>query len=303
MVRGSRVNGFKGVADIGANPAGVIGSAIIGLENAGGANGRPVGGSNRALRGQEAGLHGRAACYAPGMQRYAVITGKLPREIVLLKGLPCVWSKCTFCDYIADNTADADWIERVADEELAKVTGRFGRLEVINSGSIQELTDPVRRQIRDLLGRLGIGDFICESYWAYRKQWDATRAFFGVPTRIKLGVETFDAGIRNGVLNKAMVFDGPEDVARLTDTICLLVGVRGQTRDMVRRDIDILLTHFTYGCVNLFSANSRSSALMDDELKAWFAEEYAELEQHPHIEVLWENTAFGVGELPILNGG
>ena len=154
------------------------------------------------------------------MQRYSVITKKLPREIVLLKGLPCIWSKCTFCDYIDDNTTDEAAIERVAESELAKVTGRFGRLEVINSGSIQELTPAVRERIRDLIERLSIKDFICESYWAYRKRWDETRAFFGPGTRIKLGVETFDDHVRNVVLNKAMPFESPEEVARLTDTIC-----------------------------------------------------------------------------------
>lgn len=70
------------------------------------------------------------------MNRYARITRKFPREIALLRGLPCVWSRCTFCDYIEDNTTDTDEIDRVADEELAKVTGELRRLEVINSGSI-----------------------------------------------------------------------------------------------------------------------------------------------------------------------
>lgn len=233
------------------------------------------------------------------MNRYAVITKKLPREIVLLKGLPCVWSKCTFCDYINDNTTDEAWIQRVADAELAKVTGRFGRLEVINSGSIQELTAPVLAQIRELLGRLNISEFICESYWSYRDDWESTRAFFRVPTRIKLGVETFDDHVRNVVLRKAMKFSGPEEVARLTDTICLLVGVRGQTRDMVRRDIDVLLRHFRYGCVNLFTPNSRSTGLLDADLTAWFREEFAHLDEHPTVEVLWQNTDFGVGDLPL----
>lgn len=233
------------------------------------------------------------------MQRYSVITGKLPREIVLLKGLPCVWSKCTFCDYIDDNTTDAAWIQRVADEELAKVTGGWGRLEVINSGSIQELTPPVQEQIRALLQRLNIGEFICESYWSYRADWPRTRAFFGVPTRIKLGVETFDDHVRNVVLRKAMKFESPQQVAALTDTICLLVGVRGQTRAMVRRDIDLLLKHFRYGCVNLFSPNTRSADLMDAELKAWFREEFASLAEHPTVEVLWENTDFGVGDVAL----
>ena len=229
------------------------------------------------------------------MNRYAHITNKLPREIVLLRALPCVWSRCTFCDYIDDNTTDEAEIGRVADGELAKVTGQFGRLEVINSGSIQELPEAVRVQIRDLLADRGIGEFICESYWSYRDTFDATRAFFGVPTRIKVGVETFDDRLRNQVLGKAMRFESPQEVARLTDTICLLVGFVGQTRDTIRRDVDILLEHFRYGCVNLFTENRKSAGLLDPDLQAWFAENYRHLDDHPTIEVLWKNTDFGVG--------
>lgn len=229
------------------------------------------------------------------MNRYAVIAGKLPREIVLLRGLPCVWGRCAFCDYILDNTTDPAEIRRVADAELAKVTGRYARLEVINSGSIQELPLDVRDKIRDLLHRKGIREFICESYWAYQKSFAATRDYFGVPTRLKIGVETFDHHLRNDVLRKNMFFESPADVARLTDTICLLVGFKGQTRDLVRRDIGILLTQFRFGCVNLFTPNSLSQELLDLEIKAWFREEYAWLADHPTIEVLWENSDFGVG--------
>jgi hypothetical protein len=229
------------------------------------------------------------------MNRYAQITRKLPREIGLLRSLPCIWSRCTFCDYIDDNTTDVAQIERVAAEELAKATGRFGRLEVINSGSIQELPESVRLQIRELLAEKGITEFICESYWAYRKQFDRTRAFFGVPTRIKVGVETFDHHLRNDVLGKGMDFDSAQDVAHWTDTICLLVGFKGQTRDTVRRDIEILLEHFRHGCVNLFTENTKSAGLIDRDLQAWFANNYRHLDDHPRVEVLWQNTDFGVG--------
>ena len=34
------------------------------------------------------------------MDRYSEITNKNQREIVLLKAFPCVWGKCSFCDYI-----------------------------------------------------------------------------------------------------------------------------------------------------------------------------------------------------------
>src|SRR5262245_13256795 len=219
--------------------------------------------------------------------RYSRITHKLPREIVLLRGLPCVWSRCTLCDYINDNTTDMNEIRRVADEELRKITGEFGRLEVINSGSIQELPLEIRERIRDLIAARGIREFICESYWSYRKTFDETRAFFGVPTRIKIGIETFDDRLRNEVLNKSMHFRSPEEVAQLTDTICLMVGFRGQTHDTVRRDIDILLNKFRYGCVNLFTENTKSAGLMDEDIKAWFREEFGWLNEHPNIEVLW----------------
>lgn len=229
------------------------------------------------------------------MKRYAEITSKIPREIVLLKGRPCIWSRCRFCDYILDNSTDDAEINRVAAEVLTQVTGRYGRLEVINSGSIQELPDAVWERIRGTIGQTGIEELICESYWAYRKRLPEVQAYFGVPTRIKVGVETFDDHLRNNVLNKAMVFDSPRDVAALTDTICLLVGFRGQTRESVARDIDILLDLFRYGCVNLFSPNTKSGPLIDEEVKRWFRDEYAWLDDHPTVEVLWHNTDFGVG--------
>ncbi len=230
-----------------------------------------------------------------GLARYARYRGHRPREVVLLRGLPCVWSRCTFCDYIADNTADETEIGRVADAELAKVTGEFGRLMVINSGSVQELPAAVREQIRGLMRQRGIGEFYAESYWSYRKTYEQTRAFFGVPTHLFLGVETFDDRLRNGVLNKSMHWSSPEEVAAATDSINLLVGFRGQTRETVRRDIDLLLTRFRYGVVNLFSPNTKSAGLMDDEIKAWFLDEFAWLKDEPRVDLLAQNTDFGVG--------
>lgn len=221
--------------------------------------------------------------------------GTLPREVVLLRGLPCIWSRCSFCDYIDDNTTDQAEIDRVAEVELAKVTGEFGRLQVINSGSIQELPLRIRTRIRDLMKAKGITQFFTESYWAYRKDYAATRRFFEVDTHLFLGVETFDDHLRNTVLNKSMHWDSPDDVAAATDSICLMVGFRGQTRDIIRRDVDLMQGRFRYGIVNLFSENRLSPGLMDDEIKAWFRDEYAGLDDEPNIDVLWANTDFGVG--------
>ena len=227
--------------------------------------------------------------------RYSKYRGKLSREVLLLRGLPCIWSRCSFCDYIDDNTSDEHLIEAMADENLAKVTGEFGRLMVINSGSIQELPLSVREKIRDLLRAKGIAEFWSESYWAYRKDYEQTRRFFEVDTHLFLGVETFDDDLRNGVLNKSMHWSNPAEVAAATDSICLMIGFRGQTREIIRRDIDILLGKFKYGIINLFSENRLSENLMDEEIKGWFREEFSWLEAEPQVNVLWQNTDFGVG--------
>ena len=149
--------------------------------------------------------------------------------------------------------------------------------------------------VRDRISKAQIQELICESWWGYNKRFHEIHEFFPCPVRIKIGVETFDHHLRNDVLNKGMVFETPEEVAAVTDTICLLVGFRGQTRDSVRRDISILLEHFRFGCINLFTPNRLSEGLMDEEIKQWFQEEYAWLDNHPTIEILWENTDWGIG--------
>lgn len=44
-------------------------------------------------------------------ERYSRITAKNQREICLLRGFPCAWGKCAFCDYIEDNGRDREAME------------------------------------------------------------------------------------------------------------------------------------------------------------------------------------------------
>ena len=73
------------------------------------------------------------------MERYSIINEKNSREIVLLRGSGCVYRKCIFCDYYTDRCSDEDENFRLNKAVLEKVTGIFGDLEVINSGSVFEL--------------------------------------------------------------------------------------------------------------------------------------------------------------------
>ena len=73
--------------------------------------------------------------------RYAVITEKNPREIVMLRGHGCSWRRCRFCDYHLDSSTDETANFTLNREQLLKVTGVHGKLEVINSGSFVDLDE------------------------------------------------------------------------------------------------------------------------------------------------------------------
>ena len=59
--------------------------------------------------------------------------------------------KCRFCDYIDDNSRDREEMLTLNAEVLSNVTGEFGVLEVINSGSCFELPDETLELIRTIV--------------------------------------------------------------------------------------------------------------------------------------------------------
>lgn len=62
------------------------------------------------------------------MDRYSIIPRKTTREIVLLKGSPCRWGRCSFCDFIDGNSSDADLCNDVNRNVLRRITGQYGIL-------------------------------------------------------------------------------------------------------------------------------------------------------------------------------
>lgn len=117
----------------------------------------------------------------------------------------------------------------------------------------------------------------------------------GIPITFKIGVETFNEEFREGYLNKHADFHSPEEVRRYFDSPCLMVGIKGQTKEMIDYDIRMLKEHFELGTVNVFTDNS-TDVKRDQELVDWFMEKYAWLLDDPTVEVLYEKTDFGVGD-------
>lgn len=207
------------------------------------------------------------------MDRYSKITNKNQREIVLLKAFPCIWGKCRFCDYIEDNSNQKDEMIRLNHEILSQVTGEFGVLEVINSGSCFELPKETLEEIRILIQTKKIKKLFFESHWMYRKKLQEMRDYMGIPIVFKIGVETFDNEFRQQYLNKNAGFTTPEEVAELFDSPCLMVGIKGQTKEMIDYDIRMLKEHFRLGTVNVFT-NNTTDVVRDEELVRWFLEKY-----------------------------
>ena len=229
------------------------------------------------------------------MDRYNKITNKNIREIVLLKAFPCVWGKCSFCDYIDDNSLNEEEIVKLNKEVLKNITGEFKVLEVINSGSCFEIPKETLNDIKKIIQEKNIEKLFLESHWCYKNRLDEMREFFGIPIVFKIGVETFDNNFRNLVLNKNANFKTPDDVKEHFQSVCLLIGVKGQTKEMIKRDIDIVLKNFKYATLNVF-LNNTTDIKRDEELVKWFIEEYKYLDSYDNIEVLYNNTDFGVGD-------
>ncbi|HLR20399.1 MAG TPA: radical SAM protein, partial [Tissierellaceae bacterium] len=159
------------------------------------------------------------------MDRYNIIDDKNQREIVLLKSFPCIWNKCSFCDYTLDNSNSEEEIDKVNFEVLKNIRGKYKVLEVINSGSCFEMTEATLERIRSIIREKKIEKLFLESHWCYKNRLDQMRDFFGIPIVFKIGIETFDDNFRNKVLNKNTRFKSPQEVKEYFDSPCLMVGI------------------------------------------------------------------------------
>ena len=227
------------------------------------------------------------------MERYSVITQKFPREFILLQGTGCKWGKCTFCDYHTDTSDDPYAVNR---EVLDKVTGEFGVLDVINSGSCFELDKQTVAHLQRIVAELGIRTLWFEVHWMYRKRLEEfAKLFPGVEVKFRCGVETFDVNLREKWKKGIPAEVDAHQIARYFHGVCLMCCTKGEDFSHIESDIQTACTHFEYMSVNVFCSNT-SHELRDDEMVARFMSEiYPKYNQHPKIEILVENTDLGVG--------
>ena len=227
------------------------------------------------------------------MERYALISTKMPREFVLLQGTGCRWKKCTFCDY-HDDVSEHPF--QVNAPVLRQVTGQYGVLDVINSGSAMELDSETIAFIKEVVKEKNIHTLWFEAHYMYRKKLaEFAKQFAPVQVKFRCGVETFDAELRDSWKKGIPSSVTPEDIARYFQGVCLLCCTQGESKERIIKDIDIAKKHFEYFSVNVF-CNNTTSVQQDAELASWFAREvYPRIKDEEGIEVLMENTDLGVG--------
>lgn len=227
------------------------------------------------------------------MERYAIIHSKLPREFVLLQGTGCRWKQCTFCDYHLDISANPFEINK---EVLSHVTGIYGTLDIIDSGSAMELDSKTIALIRQIVANKNIHTLWFEAHYMYRNQLsEFAKQFAPAQVKFRCGVETFDPQLRNKWHKGIPHTVTPDNIARHFQGVCLLCCTQGETRQHIIDDISIARQHFEYLSINLFCDNG-TTCRRDYRLAQWFEQEiYPAIKDLPGIEILLNNTALGVG--------
>lgn len=233
--------------------------------------------------------------------RYSEVKGKFAREIVLLKSFPCCYGKCSFCNYIEDNSQNEEEMNRLNEEILKEVKGTYKILEVINSGSVFELPQKTLEKIWEIIYEKNIEIVYFEVFYSYVPRLDSLTAFFNekkkVKVRYRMGIETFDNEFRRRVYNKNFSL-GEEQLQALSEkiySVCLLIATKGQSIEMIERDISLALQYFQGVTINVFVENG-TEVKRDEALVKWFIQEKKQQLEEERVEILIDNKDLGVYE-------
>lgn len=227
------------------------------------------------------------------MIRYSDINTKLPREFLLLQGTGCRWKKCSFCDYYNDTSKNPYEVNK---NVLNMVTGKYGVLDVINSGSALELDPETIKHLQKTVNEKNIKTLWFESHYMYRHKLNDFAALFPeCKVKFRCGVETFNPVLRK-IWNKGIPASvTPDDIAKYFKGICLLIGVKGQSFETIEKDILTAEKYYEYFSINAFVENSTPLKRDDALIERFKSELLPDIRQKDGIEILIDNTDLGIG--------
>ncbi len=225
--------------------------------------------------------------------RYSEITKKMPREAILIQGMGCIWKKCTFCDYYLDVSKHPF---EVNSEAINSITGKFGILDVSNSGSAMEIDNKTLSLLAQKVKEKKIHTIWFEARWNYRFLLDKFRENFPESrVKFRIGIETFNPDLREkwqkGVPKDIL----PEDIAKYYNGVSLIVGLKEQNIDNVCKDIEIANKYFEYFSLNIFTPNTTSQKPNEEVINAFIEKVLPSVENNPKIDILLQNTDWGIG--------
>ena len=212
---------------------------------------------------------------------------------MLLQGRGCKWGKCTFCDYHSDTSEKPFEVNRTV---LEQVSGLYGVLDVINSGSCMELDGQTLELLQSIVAEKNIHTLWFEAHWIYRHKLAAFAALFpGVQVKFRCGVETFDPVLRKRWNKGIPETVAAADIAGYFKGVCLLCGTDVEDFNHIVTDIETACENFEYLSVNLFCNNTTGVKRNEEIAKRFVDEIYPLYKENPKIEILIENNDLGVG--------
>ena len=226
-------------------------------------------------------------------KRYSKIYDKFPREFLLLQGQGCAWKKCTYCDYFHDIS---DNFVEINQKVIEKITGEFGVLDVINSGSIIELDDKSLNFLIKKAQEKNIKEIWFEAHWIYRdKLAEFAKKFPGINVKYRIGIETIDPKFwtlwQKGIPENTKI----EEISKYFQGACLLIGIKNQNLTQIERDINLSLEHFEHTTLSVFIENSTNTVRDEKLIRDFLTKIYPKIKSNPKIEILINNTDLGVG--------
>ncbi len=231
------------------------------------------------------------------MERYSIIEEKRRREIVLLRGSGCKYKKCTFCDYHLDFSENEQENFTLNKSVLDRVSGIYGELEVINSGSVFELDNRTIDYLLQVCTQKNIKVIHFEAHYIFDKLVTKLRQYFkGFDLKMKLGLESFNYDFRENVLNKGIKEKDPGKISKNFDEANFLVGIKGQNLAMIENDIKLGLKFFERICVNVFCENSTAVKPDNQLIEDFIKEIYPKYKDNERVDILLNNLDFGVGD-------
>ncbi len=225
--------------------------------------------------------------------RYSKIYNKFPREFLLLQGTGCVWKKCTFCDYFYDISTNPFEINK---KIINKITGEFGVLDIINSGSIMELDSQSLDLIIKKAHEKKVREIWFEAHWIYKNKLEEFSKKFGsISIKYRTGIETFNTTLRDYWRKGIPKNTNITDIKKYFQAVCLLIGIKNQTLLDITRDISIALENFEHISLSVFEKNSTNTIRDENLIKNFVQKIYPKIADNPKIEILINNTDLGVG--------